>query len=938
MMRYFKAYIIIVLTFLSIAVTAQDLKLWYEQPAEVWEEALPIGNGRLGAMVFGTPGKEHLQFNEETLWDGGPRQYQHPGAAEHLDTLRQLLSEGRQDEAEAIASKYFMGKRSFEDDYPEKVEEYLKVLSEKPELVEALKPAYNDSEWREMNIQGKSVWERKMIPDLVDLDGCLIFRKTVTLNKDWANKELVLNMGKIKDHDFTYFNGVKIGEMNGSGLNRVYTVPDSLVKEGENFIVVQIINYTNTGGFNAVRSGYKVMHLLNPEKEDEPIFIEGIWKYKVIDEKPPYYPEYQADYQPFGDLEIEFKGHEDFSDYYRELDLKNAIVKTSYTHDGTHFTREYFSSWPDQSIQIHLTADREGAINFKAGLSTIHSISTIATGDSTTLYLHFKVEDGVLNGVAMLNVSIHGGSVVIEDQKIIVKDANEATLRLVAATNYVNYRDVSADPVKRCVHYLDDIQEKSFEEVKANHINDYQSYFNRFAISFGPDEKSRIPTDQRIENIKAESDNGLAALYVQYSRYLMISSGRPGTNPPNLQGIWNKDYFPAWGSKYTTNINCEMNFLGVEQLNLSECHQSLFSMIDELQVEGRKTAKIHYNARGWVHHHNTDQWRGTAPINNSNHGIWVTGGAWLCHHLWEHYLYTQDKEWLAEKAYPVIRDAALFFVDFLVEDAETGYLISTPSNSPENGGLVAGPAMDHQIIRSLFKIAIASNRLTVKDKKFEKLIESKLEKVMPDHVGRLGQLQEWKEDIDNPENHHRHVSHLWGVYPGREITWEQEELMNAAKQSLLFRGDEGTGWSLAWKINFWARFLDGEHAHRLVDMLLSSAEDSDRDVRGGAYPNLFDAHPPFQIDGNFGGAAGMIEMIMQSHTDYIHLLPALPKDWKDGEVKGLRARGGFIIDMKWENSQVVELTIKSIKTNRLRVQVNGELIEKELKAGEVYSL
>ncbi len=915
---------------------AQDLKLWYKHPAEIWEEALPIGNGRLGAMVYGTPRIEHLQFNEETLWDGGPRQYQRSGAAEYLDTIRQLLFEGKQQEAEELASKHFMGKRSAEEDYPEKVEAYLKMLSEKPALLEALQPSYNDSGWREMNIQNKSVWERKLVPDLVDLDGCLLFRKTVVLEKDWANKELILNMGKIKDHDFTYFNGVKIGEMNGSGLNRVYAVPDSLVKEGENVIAVQIVNYTYTGGFNAVRSGYKIMHLLNPEKEDEPIFIEGAWKYKVIDKKPPHYPEFQADYQPFGDLTIKFDGHESYSDYYRELDLKNAIAKTIYTHNGIQFTREYLASWPDQSIQVNLTADQDQSINFEAALSTVHPINSIITGDSSTLYLHFKVEDGVLNGVAMLNVCIEGGSMLIDSQKIVVTAANKATLRLVAATNYVNYRDVSADPVGRCVQYLDRIREKSYDEVKARHVEDYQRYFNRFALSFGADTKDSIPTDRRIKNIKQESDNGLAALYVQYSRYLMISSGRAQTNPPNLQGIWNKDYFPAWGSKYTTNINCEMNFFGVEQLNLSEFHQSLFNMIDELYLEGRKTARIHYNARGWVHHHNTDQWRGTAPINSSNHGIWVTGGAWLCHHLWEHYLYTQDEEWLAEKAYPIIRDAALFFVDFLIEDSESGYLISSPSNSPENGGLVAGPAMDHQIIRSLFKIAIESNRLTKGDKEFEELLESKLEKIMPDQIGRLGQLQEWKDDIDSPNNHHRHVSHLWGVHPGREITWEEEDLMNAAKQSLIFRGDEGTGWSLAWKINFWARFLDGEHAHKLVDMLLASANDPDRDIRGGSYPNLFDAHPPFQIDGNFGGAAGIIEMIMQSHMEYIHLLPALPEAWKDGQVIGLKARGGFTISMKWENSEVVALIIQAATDSQLNIKVNGEMVSRKLKAGEEY--
>jgi len=912
------------------------LFLWYTQPASIWEEALPIGNGRLGAMVFGNPEKEHLQFNEETLWDCGPRDYQRPGAAAYLETIRKLLAENKQDEAEKLANEVFMGKRANEDEYPAQKDEWLGKLSENKDLAASLSPETDDSSWPVMEISEKSVWETKGLPDL---DGCLVFRKTIVIPGSWDGKDLILNMGKIRDHDMSYFNGHKIGETNDPEGNRIYIIPGKWVRTGENKLAIQIINYVKTGGFNAVRSGYKKMHL-TPVGTDEPLFIEGEWKYRIIDDQPPFAPQYQADYQPFGDLWVEMPGHEQATNYRRSLDLSKALACTEYTVNGVSFKREYFSSNPDQAIVLRYTAGKKGAISFTAHLESSHPGYRLRKVDEHTLLMEVHIPDGVMTGAARLRIDAKNGEVRVDNQKIEVINADEAILKLAAATNYVSYKDVSADPVLRCAKVHEALGSLPYERLMERHIADYRSLFDRFAIDLGGHEKRDFPTDQRIRNIVAAPDNDLAALYVQYSRYLMIASGREGTNPPNLQGIWNKDRAPAWGSKYTTNINCEMNFWGVEPLNLSECHHSLFALIDDLVIEGTKTAKEHYSARGWVHHHNTDQWRGTAPINNADHGIWVTGGAWLAHHYWENFLYTGDTLTFLQRGWPAIRGAALFFADFLVRDPESGFLISTPSNSPENGGLVAGPAMDHQIIRSLFKIALEANRMfSPDDKEFDALIQSKLEKMAPDQIGRLGQLQEWMQDVDDPGNKHRHVSHLWGVYPGNEINWDSTpEFMNAAKKSLEMRGDEGTGWSLAWKIAFWARFLDGEHAHRMVQMLLAPAEDPKRNVRGGSYPNLFDAHPPFQIDGNFGGAAGMIEMIVQSHQGCIHLLPALPAQWKDGSIKGLCARGGFEIDMQWKNGRVENLTVASKLGNVLRIKYNGQIVERPTKKGEIIEL
>jgi len=480
-----------------------------------------------------------------------------------------------------------------------------------------------------------------------------------------------------------------------------------------------------------------------------------------------------------------------------------------------------------------------------------------------------------------------------------------------------------------------------YMDLKQRHVSDYQSLFTRFSLDLGKNKRDTLPIDIRIEQFQEHPDPQLVSLYVQYGRYLLISSSRPGTNPANLQGIWNKDIKPAWDSKYTVNINTEMNYWPAEVTNLSECHEPLFKLIEECAESGRKTAKSHYNANGWVLHHNTDQWRGTAPINHSNHGIWVSGSGWLSSHLWERYLFTQDIAFLREKAYPIMKEAAIFYKEFLIEDPKTGWLISTPSNSPENGGLVAGPTMDHQIIRSLFKSCVSACKILDADPEFANELSELIPKIAPNQIGKHGQLQEWMEDKDDPDNKHRHVSHMWGMHPGNDINWEDSpELMEAAKQSLIMRGDDGTGWSLAWKINFWARLLDGNHANELIKLLFRpvGSDKTNYHKGGGSYINLFDAHPPFQIDGNFGATAGIIELLVQSHNSTIDILPALPDMYPAGSIQGVCIRGGFEMDFKWENKVLRSVTVRSKAGKFCKLKYKDKTIEFNTQVGKAYLL
>ena len=757
------------------------LKLWYDEPAMDWTEALPVGNGRMAAMIYGGSEKEVIQFNEETLWSGSPNDYANNGSHQYLDTLREMLWLGKQDEAEELANKKFMSK-----------------------------------------------------------------------------------------------------------------------------------------------------------------------------------PLRQMAYLPFGNIVLDFPDHENPINYKRQLDLENAISTVSYEVDGVKFKREVLASNPAQTIVTRLETDEEGALNLSIGLNsphTIHDVSVVGDvvilkGKAMNYYnmsgkYKMKYPDSDLTFEARLKVIHDGGELKVNEQSLQLSGAKTATLYLVAATSFVDYTDISANPEKRCLDYMDQLKNKSYKSIRKEHIQDYTQLFNRVSLELGSTGISARPTNDRLISFNQDQDPDLVALLFQYGRYLLISSSRPGTQPANLQGIWNDRLNPSWSSKYTININTEMNYWPAEITNLSECVKPLIAMAEDLAITGKKVAKEHYNMNGWVTHHNTDLWRGAAPINNANHGIWVTGGAWICQHIWWHYQFTGDVDYLRNTAYPILKEASRFFTEYLVPDTNNPeWLISGPSNSPEIGGLVMGPIMDHQIIRNLFENTISAAEILGEDADFVNLLKEKHARIAPNQIGKHGQLQEWLTDVDDPDNQHRHVSHLWGLHPGHEISpITTPELADACRVTLSHRGDEGTGWSRAWKINFWARLHDGDHSFLILKNLIlpsktTVVDDNGETIsreRGGLYVNLFDAHPPFQIDGNFGATSGIAEMLMQSHEENtIRLLPALPSALPNGKITGLKARGNFEVDIFWEDSKLTKAIVYAPTGGNTRIVYQDRSEQIELKAGEKY--
>lgn len=737
------------------AFVPKPLSLWYREPAQEWVEALPVGNGRIGAMVFGGIALERLQLNEDTFFSGGPYDPVNPDAKAALPEVRRLILEGKFTQAQALADERVMSR-----------------------------------------------------------------------------------------------------------------------------------------------------------------------------------PLKQMSYQPIGDVLVNMFGLENVADYARELDLETAVARTQFTSERTRYVREVFASAPDQLIVLRLGADRPGRIQAAVSLTSPQAATVRTEGDDMLVMSGVGPSEHGIEGRVRFEVRVkiaqHGGERTVGEAGINISGADELIAYIAIATSYRRFDDVSADPAQITRKQL--AAAGDLEALRRRHVADYGELFRRVSLDLGGGDAAFVPTDERVRDSSWRKDPSLAALYFQYGRYLLISSSRPGTQPANLQGIWNERPRPPWESKWTININAQMNYWLADVAALGECIEPLLRMTRELAISGAVVAREMYGARGWVAHHNTDVWRAAGPIDGAQWGLWPLGGVWLLQNLWDHWLFTREPAFLRE-IYPLMKGAAEFFFDTLVEHPQDGTLVTVPSLSPENWhpfgtSLCAGPASDRQLLRDLFDHCVeAAQELNV-DAQFREQCRATRARLAPDRIGKAGQLQEWLEDwdLDAPELRHRHISHLYALHPSDQITLEDTpELATAARRSLELRGDEATGWGLGWRINVWARLAEGDRAHAVLAMLFSPER---------TYPNLFDAHPPFQIDGNFGGAAGIAEMLLQSHRNRLKLLPALPRAWAHGSANGLRARGGFTIDLRWSEGTLEHAVIASTHGRASTLIYRDQRLEVRLKAGE----
>jgi alpha-L-fucosidase 2 len=641
-------------------------------------------------------------------------------------------------------------------------------------------------------------------------------------------------------------------------------------------------------------------------------------------------------FQNIGDFMLDMDNLKDAKNYYRELDIEKAIATTTFTSGGINFKREVFASIPDHVIIIKLSSDHKNALNFTAKFNS-ELKKEVKAIDATTLQMDgisSTLDDiqGQVKFNALAKLMTKGGKTQISEDGISVSNAHEAMILISIATNFTDYKNLNTDEVAKARKYIEAAANKSFKTLVQNHLNAYQNYFKRVDLDLGTSEAAKNPTDVRIKNFATGYDPELISLYYQFGRYLLISSSQPGGQPANLQGIWNNSNKPAWDSKYTININTEMNYWPAEKTNLPEMHEPLIRMIKDLSETGKETAKKMYNSRGWVAHHNTDIWRITGVVDFANAGMWPMGGAWLSQHLWEKYLYSGDKNYL-RTIYPVLKSAAQFYEDFLIEEPANHWLVASPSMSPENipqghqgSALAAGNTMDNQLMFDLFTKTKKAAQILNTDSDKIQVWNTIISKLPPMKIGSYGQLQEWMEDLDDPKDNHRHVSHLYGLFPSNQISpFTTPELLDASRTVLIHRGDVSTGWSMGWKVNLWAKLLDGNHANKLIKDQLTLVEKDGWGSKGGTYPNLFDAHPPFQIDGNFGCTSGITEMLLQTQNGFIDILPALPDEWKNGSISGLKAYGGFEVSMIWENNQAKEITIKSGLGGNCRIRLPNEM-------------